>query len=100
MDHLGNETYLVHETLKFGFIPFSFTYPATIEKCTMNNTVTIMATIFKLTKIEIFFALKADNGCTIIEEEVHFKSPLPVVFFMESIFQKLHGKLFRQIEAA
>lgn len=28
----GENSYLVHETLRFGFIPFSFKYPLIIEK--------------------------------------------------------------------
>ena len=98
IDHIGNESYLVHETLKFGFIPFSFTYPVTIEKCALNKTVTIRANVFKLTKIEMKFVLKADNGYTIIDEEILFKSPLPVKFIMEGIFKKQHDQLFKNIE--
>ena len=98
IDHIGNESYLVHETLKFGFIPFSFTYPVTIEKCALNKTVTIRANVFKLTKIEMKFALKTDNGYTIIDEEILFKSPLPVKFIMEGIFKKQHDQLFKNIE--
>ena len=98
IDHIGNESYLVHETLKFGFIPFSFTYPVTIEKCALNKTVTIRANVFKLTKIEMKFVLKTDNGYTIIDEEILFKSPLPVKFIMEGIFKKQHDQLFKNIE--
>ena len=98
IDHIGNESYLVHETLKFGVIPFSFTYPVTIEKCALNKTVTIRANVFKLTKIEMKFVLKADNGYTIIDEEILFKSPLPVKFIMEGIFKKEHSQLFKNIE--
>src|SRR5690606_40899548 len=32
IDSTGQESYLVHETLKFGFVPFSFTYPARSEE--------------------------------------------------------------------
>jgi carbon monoxide dehydrogenase subunit G len=32
IDNTSNKNYLVDETLKFGFIPFSFTYPVTFEK--------------------------------------------------------------------
>ena len=98
IDHIGNESYLVHETLKFGVIPFSFTYPVTIEKCALNKTVTIRANVFKLTKIEMKFVLKADNGYTIIDEEILFKSPLPIKFIMEGIFKKQHDQLFKNIE--
>lgn len=98
IDNTGQESYLVHETLKFGFIPFSFTYPVTIEKNTSDKKVTIRATVFKLTKIEMNFILKADSEYTIIDEEIQFKSPLPVKFIMESIFKKQHSQLFKNIE--
>lgn len=98
IDNIGNESYLVHETLKFGFIPFSFTYPVTIKKSTLDKTVTIRATVFKLTKIEMKFILKADNDYTIIDEEILFKSPLPIKFIMEGIFKKEHSQLFKNIE--
>ena len=98
IDNIGNESYLIHETLKFGFIPFSFTYPVTIEKSTTYKTVNIQATVFKLTKIEMKFVLKADNDYTIIDEEILFKSPLPIKFIMEIIFKKQHNQLFENIE--
>jgi carbon monoxide dehydrogenase subunit G len=98
IDNIGSENYLVHETLKFGFILFSFTYPVTIEKNTIDKTVIIRATVFKLTKIEMKFVLRADNDYTIIDEEINFKSPLPVKFIMQSIFKKQHDQLFKNIE--
>lgn len=98
IDNIGNESYLVHETLKFGFIPFSFTYPVTIEKNIVDKKVTIRATVFKLTKIEMKFVLKANDNFTSITEEITFKSPLPVKFIMQSIFKKQHHQLFKNIE--
>jgi len=98
IDNTGQESYLVHETLKFGFIPFSFTYPVTIEKNILDKEVVIRATVFKLTKIEMKFILKTDKDFTIIDEEIMFKSPLPVKFIMGSIFKKQHAQLFKNIE--
>lgn len=98
IDNTGLGSYLVHETLKFGFIPFSFTYPVIVEKNAIEKTIIIRATVFKLTKIEMKFFLKADNDYTIIEEEVDFKSPLPVIFILENTFKKQHRKLFKNIE--
>lgn len=98
IDNLGNESYLVHETLKFGFIPFSFTYPVTIKKSASEKTVFIQAVVFKLSKIEMNFILKPDDDYTFIEEEIHFKSPFPIKFIMQSIFRKQHTQLFKNIE--
>jgi carbon monoxide dehydrogenase subunit G len=98
IDHLGNDNYLVHETLKFGPIPFSFKYPVTIEKNSKDEKVIIRATVFKLTKIEMKFHLRVDNDYTIIDEEIQFKSPFPVTFIMKSVFKEQHTKLFQNIE--
>jgi len=97
IDKTGIESYLVHETLKIGVIPFPFTYPVTIEKSIINKVVIIRATVFKFNKIEMKFSLKEDSDYTIIEEEIEFKSPLPVTFFMEKIFKKQHRQLFENI---
>lgn len=98
IDNTGNESYLVHETLKFGFIPFSFTYPVLVEKSALDKTVIFRATVFKVTKIEMRFILKADDDYTIIEEEILFTTPLPIKFIMEGIFKKQHHQLFKNIE--
>jgi carbon monoxide dehydrogenase subunit G len=94
----GNDSYLVYETLKFGFIPFSFTYPVTIESTPDDKVVVIRATVMKLTKIEMTFVLNEDNDFTVVEENIQFKSPLPVNSIMQSIFKKQHGQLFKNIE--
>jgi carbon monoxide dehydrogenase subunit G len=98
IDSKGDESYLVHETLRLGYIPFSFTYPVKIEKDVLRRTVIIRAVVFKLTKIEMKFALRAENGHTVIEEEINFRSPLPVKFIMQGIFKKQHAQLFKNIE--
>ncbi len=98
IENTSIKSYLVHETLKFGFIPFSFTYPVIIEHNISDKTVVMQATVFKLTKIQMKFVLKADKDYTIIDEEIQFKSLLPVKFIMESIFKKQHNKLFKNIE--
>ena len=98
IDRIGNNSYLVHETLKFGFIPFSFTYPVTIEKHEVDKIVIIRATVMKLTKIEMKFVLKIEKDFTVVTENIQFKSLLPVKFIMQSIFRKQHSQLFKNIE--
>ena len=98
MDKTGNDSYLVYETLKFGFIPFTFTYPVTIEKNQIDKIVIIRATVMKWIKIELKFILKTYNDITVVEESIQFKSPLPIKFAMQSIFRKQHSQLFKNIE--
>ena len=97
IDKTNNDSYLVYETLKFGFIPFSFTYPVTIESNFSDKNVIIRATVMKLTKIEMTFVLKAGKDFTVIEETIQIKSPLPVKSTMQNIFKKQHGQLFKNI---
>ncbi len=98
IDSTGKESYLVYETLKLGFIPFSFTYPVTIEKLFQEKKLVIRATVFNVTSIEMKFHLTADNDFTIINEKINIKSVLPVKAIMKRIFKKQHHQLFKNIE--
>jgi carbon monoxide dehydrogenase subunit G len=98
MDHLENNRYLVHETIQVGFIPISFTYPATIDTTNANKTVTMKATVFGLTRITMTFRLTSMSGHTQVEEQIAFSSPLPVKPVLQHIFRKQHEQLFRNIE--
>ena len=98
IDKIDDDRFLVHETLKLGLIPFTFTYPVTIEKNLKEKIVIIRATVFKLTKIEMKFMLKEDRNYSVIEESIEFKSPLPVRYVMQTIFRKQHLQLFKNIE--
>lgn len=98
IDNKENERYLIHETLKLGLIPFSFSYPVTVESNHTNRTVIYRATVFKFTKIKMEFVLKTDGHHTLIEEDIEFKSPLPVKNLMQNIFRNQHILLFRNIE--
>ena len=97
IDDLGNNNYLVHETLKIGFIPVSFTYPVAIESNFSDKTVVIIATVMKLTKIKMNFIIKQQTGFSSVEETIDFKSPLPVKSIMQRIFKKQHEELFKNI---
>ena len=98
IDELGKDRYLVHEKLRFGFIPFSFTYPVTIEKSASGEEVIIRATVFKLSKIEMKFVLISDNDRTVVKESVRFKSPFPIQSVMKSVFRKQHAQLFKNMD--
>ncbi len=88
---------MVHETLKFGFLPVSFTYYVTIESNLDEKYVIIQATVMKFTKIEMNFKLKSDQEFCIVEEIIQFKSPLPIKRIMQGIFRKQHHLLFHNI---
>jgi carbon monoxide dehydrogenase subunit G len=98
IDELGENSYLVHERLKLGFIPFSFTYPVTIEKNFLAKKIMMRARVFKLTSIEMKFSLTIEEGFTIVAEEIQFESPFPVKLMMEKIFKTQHEKLFKNLE--
>ena len=99
MDWLSANKYLVHETLRFGFIPVSFTYPVTIDQNDKDKTIVMRATVMKITKIEMNYKLDTFNGLTTINETITIKSFLPIRAVMERIFRKQHGLLFQNIEA-
>ena len=92
-------SYKVFESLKLGLIPISFTYHTTIEPNANNKSISMNASIMRFTKIEIQFNLTEENGYTLIDEVIQFKSPLPIKSIMVRIFKKQHGLLFRNIES-
>ena len=100
IDKTGNNSYLVHETLRFWSIPFSFIYPITVQKNDHNKTVVIRAVVFKMTKIELNFTISRLETSTLIEEQIAIKSLFPVKFVMYRIFKKQHDLLFRKIDLA
>lgn len=98
IDTRGNNSYLVHETLKMGFIPISFTYPVTVEPDFTGQLIIFKARVMKLAKIEMTFSLKEVNGFSIVEEKIRFTSILPVKGVMQRIFKKQHEQLFMNID--
>jgi carbon monoxide dehydrogenase subunit G len=99
IEAISDDTFRVYETLKLGYIPFSFTYPASVTKNPSEKIIVIRATVFRLTRIVIHFRLRTDQTHTIVDEEIVFSSPLPVVFLMKRVFREQHERLFRNIEA-
>ena len=98
INDLGENNYKVFETLKFGFIPVSFTYPVIITSNFRERKVVIKATVMKLTKVEMVFKITVDNGMTIVDESINFETPLPIKSILKSIFTKQHNLLFRNID--
>jgi carbon monoxide dehydrogenase subunit G len=98
MDSKGNGHYLVHETLRFLGIPFSFTYPVSIKINNQELLVIMQASVMKLVKIEMRFVVSEDNAFTRVEETIHFNSALPVKLILQGIFKKQHSELFKNLE--
>ncbi|HSF90496.1 MAG TPA: SRPBCC domain-containing protein [Saprospiraceae bacterium] len=98
IDKTGENKFLVHETLKLGFIPFSFTYPVSIESNRSAKTVTIKATVMKLTHIEMIFSIRSEGNHSVVDESISFKSFLPVKAVMEKVFREQHTLLFQNMD--
>jgi len=99
IDSLGQNKFLVHETLKLGFIPISFTYPVSIESNKEQNRVVMNAIVMMINKIEMIYNIKEADGGSIVHEEINFKSMLPIAFIMESIFKRQHAEFFENIRS-
>jgi len=98
IENLGNNHYLAHETLKFGFIPYSFTYPVTIEKDEAEKKIVMKAVVQKMTHIEMHFTIRDSGHSSTVEEEISIKSFLPVKGLIQKIFKKQHEQLFYNID--
>jgi hypothetical protein len=98
VNYLGKDKYLIFETLKFGFIHISFTYPAVIESDYESKQVVMKAVVMKVAFIEMVFAINETNGYSMVEEDIKFKSTLPIKPILRQIFIKQHRQLFKNIE--
>ena len=99
MRKLGTDTYKVYETLKFGFIPCSFTYPATVEGDYPNMLVVMKAVVMGVNKINIQFNITETLGQTRVDEEVLFETFLPIKGWMRKVFKRQHAQFFKNLEA-
>ncbi len=98
IDKLQDNKYVIFEKLKMGFIPYSFTYFATVDSDFEQKTVLIKAVIMKIVYVEMFYTITPENGYTVINERINIKTILPVKSIMKSIFQQQHELLFKNIE--
>lgn len=98
MQKIGHNNYKVHETLKFGLIPYSFTYSATVESDLPNRQVVMKAVVMGFNKINICFKITEAMGQTIVHEEVSFKTLLPIKGMMRKVFREQHALLFKNLE--
>lgn len=98
IDKIGDTEYLIHETLKLGFLPLNFTYPVSIDQNSVEKTMEMNAIVMKLTKIKLKFSITPEDDFTTIEEKISIKSMLPIKSILQSIFRKQHKILFQNIE--
>ncbi|MES2850689.1 MAG: hypothetical protein V4685_16640 [Bacteroidota bacterium] len=99
MKYLGENKYQVSETLPWGLIPCSFTYPVTIEIHYDSKKVIMKAIVMRLVTIEMAYNIKEENGFSLVEETISFETVLPVKERLMKIFKKQHDRLFKNIEA-
>ena len=98
IEKTGENKFLVHETLKLGFIPYSFTYPVTIESEVANKTVSIKAIVMKMTHIDMNFSIQTAGDQSVVKETISFKSILPIKSVMAKIFREQHTLLFQNMD--
>lgn len=97
MEPLGKNRFIVYETLKLGFICFSFSYPATVSSYYQNAMVVVTITVMKLINIEMTFNLRQEEQFSIVEEKINFKTILPIRLLLQKILKKQHALLFDNI---
>lgn len=95
---VGVDTYRVHETLRVGPVPVSFTYRARVEADPATWHVCIRATVLGLTRVEMNFYLYPEGAATRVEETLTVTSPLPVRALVYRIFREQHTRLFATME--
>jgi len=100
IDSLGKNEYLVYESLKVGFIPYSFTYPVQITSDPIKRTVLMKATVRKIVHIEMYYAIREDGMACVVDEEIKIRSFLPVKSSLERMFRKYHEEMFLNIGLA
>ena len=94
IDPVGKGSYLIHEKLKIGPIPYKFTYPVIIHADAEKGEVKMLAVIKKLIFVEMVFIIQATDGKAIVKEAVSIKSVLPVKPILKMVFASQHKKLF------
>lgn len=97
MTDLGGGNYKVFEKIRFGPLPYKFTYKANISTG-QNDEITMKAVVAGMTKITMHFNLTASDDGTEITETVSIRSPLPIKRYMHNLLKEQHTKLFKNIE--
>jgi carbon monoxide dehydrogenase subunit G len=93
----GDQDYLVHETVSFGPIPYSFTYPVVVYVDRDTASVRIEATIQRITRMKLDFKVEPDGAGSKITETVEIRSPLPIKGYLLKLVRTQHSQLFKNI---
>jgi len=97
IEPMGDQGYLVHETVRFGPIPYSFTYPVVVHMDRAAGRVRVEATIQRMTHMTMEFNVEADGGGSKITETVEIHSPLPIKSYLLKLLRTQHTQLFKNI---
>jgi len=95
---LGGARYRVHETIRFGPIPYSFTYPVELTVDHALPRVRILATIQGMTTMDMEFMVAPKGSGSQITETVEIRSPLPIKGYLLRLLREQHAQLFRNID--
>lgn len=94
IDPIADGSYLIHEKLELGSIPYTFTYPVTIQADAKKGEVKMFAVIKKMIHVEMHFMIHPGDGKTKVKEVVSIKSVLPVKPLLKVVFARQHKKMF------
>lgn len=99
IEPLGGDRYRVHETVRFGPIPYSFTYPVQLTVDPASKRVRMQARIQGMTSMDMHFEVSPQGGGSLITETVGIRSPLPIKGSLQRLLREQHTQLFRNIDA-
>jgi len=94
----GGDRYQVHETVRFGPIPYSFTYLVELTVDHALSSIRIQATIRGMTTMDMRFMVAPKGNGSEITETVEIHSPLPIKGYLLRLLSEQHAQLFRNID--
>lgn len=99
IDALGGDQFRVHETVRFGLIPYSFTYRVERTMDPALPSVRMRATIQGMTTLDMEFMVVPNGSGSLITETVEIRSALPIKGYLRRLLREQHTQLFRNIDA-
>lgn len=92
---IGN--WKIFEKLHFAGIPFSFSYPASIQCDSVSRQININAVVKNIVAIDLIFQIQKNVDASKVFEQVKITSLFPVHPFVKSVFLKQHQVLFNKL---